>query len=104
LEYIRRTRELRYHEALYEFLGKQLEAARIDEANDAITVQVVDKAVVPERKSSPKRKLIVLVTTIIAFGLSCIWVLLTEALRRKQGDPNERARLALLLHSLKFTS
>ena len=104
LDYIRRARDLRYHEALYEFLVKQLEAARIDEANDALAVQVVDKAVVPERKSSPKRMLIVLVSAVAAFLLSCLGVLLREALRRKQQDPNERARLALLLHSLKFYS
>lgn len=104
LEYIRRARDLRYHEALYEFLVKQLEAARIDEANDAFTVQVVDRAVVAERRSSPKRMLIVLVATGAAFVLSCLGMLLLEALRRKQQDPNERARLALLRHSLKFSS
>ncbi len=104
LEYIRRARDLKYHEALYEFLGKQLEAARIDEAKDAILVQVVDKAVVPERKSGPRRTLIVLVTAAGAFLLACLAVLLTELLRRRQQDPNERARLALLRDSLKVYS
>ena len=50
LEYLRRSREVKYHEALYEFLGKQLEAARIDEGQNAILIQVVDTAVAPERK------------------------------------------------------
>ena len=54
LEYLRRAREVKYHEALYDFLGKQLEAARIDEGQNAILVQVVDKAVEPERKSGPQ--------------------------------------------------
>ena len=102
-EYVRRLRDLKYHEALYEFLGKQLEAARIDEANDALTVQVLDKAIEPEKKSSPRRMLIVLASTFAAFLLSCLGVLLVEALRRKQQDPNERTRLALLWHSLKFS-
>ena len=104
LEYIRRARDLRYHEAFYEFLGKQLEAARIDEANNAVLVQVVDPAVLPERKSSPRRALIVLVSTVIAFVLSCLGVLVVEAVRRKQQDPGERARLALLGHLLRFSS
>src|SRR5271157_4488326 len=103
-EYIRRLRDLKYHEALYEFLGKQLEAARIDEANDAVTVQVVDKAVEPERKSSPKRMVIIGATAGTAFVLVCLGVLFTEALRRKQQDPNQSARLAVLWHSLKFQS
>ena len=40
---------LECHESVYEFLSKQLEAARIDEAKDAVIVQVVDKAVEPEK-------------------------------------------------------
>ena len=101
-EYIRRARELHYHEALYEFLGKQLEAARIDEGQNAILVQVVDRAVEPERRSSPRRMVIVLVSAAIAFVLACLGVLFMEALRREQQDPSERARLALLRHSLNF--
>jgi uncharacterized protein involved in exopolysaccharide biosynthesis len=99
-EYIRRQRDLHYHEALYDFLGKQLEAARIDEAQNAILVQVVDRAVEPERKSSPKRMVIVLVSAGTAFVLACLGVLFMEALRRKQQDPSERVRLALLWRSL----
>ena len=104
LEYLRRARELKYHEALYEFLGKQLEAARIDEANDALLIQVVDKAIPPEKKSSPHRMLIVLVATVLVFLLACMGVLVMEVLRRKQQDPSEGPRLALLWHSLKFWS
>ncbi len=70
LEYLRRARDLKYHEALYEFLNKQLEAARIDEAKDAVVVQVVDKAVVPERKSGPHRTTIILLAALLAFLLT----------------------------------
>ena len=104
MEYLRRARDLKYHEALYEFLGKQLEAARIDEGQNAILVQVVDQAVEPEKKSSPRRMLIVLMSTGTAFVLACLGVLFLEALRRKQQDPNERARLAVLRHSIRFSS
>jgi tyrosine-protein kinase Etk/Wzc len=103
LEYLRRSREVKYHEALYDFLGKQLEAARIDEGQNAILVQVVDTAVPPERKSGPKRLLLVLVPTLAAFVVTCLAVLLMEALRRKYQDPNEVARLAMLRESLKLS-
>lgn len=103
LEYLRRSREVKYHEALYEFLGKQLEAARIDEGQNAILVQVVDKAVAPERKSGPRRLLIVPVSTAAAFLIACLAVLLTEALRRRYRDPNEAERLARLRESLKLS-
>ena len=97
LDYVRRARDLKYHEALYEFLGKQLEAARIDEAKAAVVVQVVDKAMVPERKSGPHRILIVLLTATVAFLLSCLWVFVREALRRKQQDPHEKGLAWVLL-------
>lgn len=96
LEYLQAARELKYHEALYDFLGRQLEAARIDEAKNAVLVQVVDRAVEPERKSSPRRLLIVCVVLVLAFLLSCFGVLVRESIRRKQQDPVEAARLAQL--------
>ena len=99
--HLRAARELKYHETLYDFLAKQLEAARIDEAKDAVMVQVVDRAVEPERKSSPKRMLIVAVAAIASFLLSCLGVLLWEAIRRKRQDPNEGARIAQLQHYLR---
>ncbi len=101
LEYLRRARDLKYHESLYEFLGKQLEAARIDEAKEAVVVQVLDKAVEPERKSGPRRLLIVLVSAFAAFVVMCLWVLLAEGWRRKAQDPREHLRLAELRASFK---
>jgi len=95
---------LKYHESLYDFLAKQLEAARIDEAKDAVMVQVVDRAVEPERKSSPKRMLIVAVAAIASFLLSCLGVLIWEAIRRKRQDPDEGARIAQLQHYLRNSS
>jgi uncharacterized protein involved in exopolysaccharide biosynthesis len=102
LEYLRRARDLKYHEALYEFLGKQLEAARIDEAKDAVVVQVVDKAVAPERKSGPHRITTILLCALVAFLLTCAGILIAESLkRRREQDPQLRARLALLEHYLR---
>ena len=102
LEYFRRARDMKYHETLYELLNKQLEAARIDEAKDAVVVQVVDRAVEPEKKSAPARVLIVLIVAVAAFLLSCVGVLVSEILRRKKEDPYERARLSLLNEALRW--
>jgi tyrosine-protein kinase Etk/Wzc len=35
LEYVRKEREVKYHEALFDMLSRQYEAARLDEARDA---------------------------------------------------------------------
>ncbi len=101
VEYLRVARDLRYHESLYDFLARQLEAARIDEAKDAVVVQVVDRAVEPEKKSGPHRLLIVAITAVVAFLLICFAILVREAIRRKQQDPVEAARLAQLNHYLR---
>ena len=101
LEYLRAARELKYHETLYDFLGKQLEAARIDESKNAIMVQVVDKAVEPERKSSPKRLLIIVLTAISAFLASCLYILVWETILRVRKDPANDARIAQLQHYLR---
>jgi len=93
-EYLRLARELKYHESLYDFLSRQLEAARIDEAKNAVLVQVVDHAVEPERKSGPKRLLIVAVTALLSFVVICFAILVRESIRRKKQDPVEAARLA----------
>lgn len=66
LEYTRRLREVKYRETLYELLAKQYEAARIDEAKEAPIIQIVDRAVIPDKKSAPKRSVYVILG--ILFG------------------------------------
>src|SRR6202012_2351260 len=44
LEYVRKEREVKYHEALFEALSRQYEAARLDAAHDAPVLQVLDSA------------------------------------------------------------
>ena len=71
LEYIRRVREVKYREAVFEMLAKQLEAARLDEAKNAALIQVLDRAEIPDRKSGPNRSLITLLAA--SRGLSPHW-------------------------------
>src|SRR3989475_6097041 len=66
LDNLSRLRDVKYYEFLYELLAKQYELAKIDEAKDATIIQVMDKAIEPDRKSKPKRALIVVFTFLIA--------------------------------------
>ena len=77
-EYLRKLRQLKYNETLYELLVKQYELAKLDEARDAVVIQVMDRAVPPERKSRPKRALIVLMTMATGFTLMLFIILLRE--------------------------
>ncbi len=78
---VRLLRELRYQEALQELLARQTEAARLDEARDTSLIQVLDTAVEPDRKSSPGRAVITLVSSFVVFGLMCIGIFIYRQLR-----------------------
>ncbi len=53
-------RELKMQEALLESYGRQLAAARFDEAREGPLVQVVDEALPPKLRSAPQRQKMVL--------------------------------------------
>ncbi|HEY1203925.1 MAG: Wzz/FepE/Etk N-terminal domain-containing protein [Bryobacteraceae bacterium] len=78
LEYLRKMRDFKYQETLFELLAKQYESARIDEAREAPLVQVVDSAVAPDRKSWPPRTLFVLVGGLLALIAASLFVLLQD--------------------------
>lgn len=96
LEYLRKFRDVKYHEAMFEVLAKQFEAAKIDEANDAALVQVVDAAVPPDRKSKPKRALIVVVASVLAGFVGAGLAFVLETGHRARNDPLLAAQLATL--------
>jgi uncharacterized protein involved in exopolysaccharide biosynthesis len=81
LDYVRKEREVKYHEALFDMLSRQYEAARLDEARDAPVLQVLDSASYPDMKSSPKRSYIMLGGLILGFLASSFWVLSREPLK-----------------------
>jgi len=92
---IRRLRDMKYYETLFELLAKQYELARVDEARDASIIQVLDKAVPPDRKSGPKRSLIVVLAALATGFLAVIGVFLKEANDNARNLPEQAERLAL---------
>jgi capsule polysaccharide export protein KpsE/RkpR len=81
LEYVRKEREVKYHEALFDMLSRQYEAARLDEARDAPVLQVLDPASYPDMKSGPKRSYYMLGGLLLGFLASSVWVLTRERIR-----------------------
>jgi tyrosine-protein kinase Etk/Wzc len=96
LEYVRRLREVKYSEAVFELLSKHLEAARIDEARNGAAIQVIDRAEIPDRKNGPNRLLIALLGWLAGCSGSLLWVLANDVLARANSDPDTHARLARL--------
>ena len=83
LDYARRLREVRYHEALYELMARQYEVARIDEARESPVIQVVDQAVPPEKKSAPRRSYYLIIGLFLGAVAGMVLALSLEATREK---------------------
>lgn len=100
-EYLSRLRDFRYQEALFELLNKQLESARLDEAREGAVVQVVDTAVPPEYKSSPKKAQIAVFTTLATGILLLLAIFIREGLRNARNDHESAIKLARIASGLR---
>lgn len=104
LEYVRRLRDVKYYEAIFEVLARQLELAKLDEAREGGFIQVVDPAVPPEQRAFPKRGLFTLAGIAVGFTFGIMVALLQGALVRMQGNPATKDKLDLLRRSLWISS
>lgn len=96
LEYVRIARDVKSREMLLGAMAQQVAAATIDAAKDTAIIQVVDKALPPEKKSKPKRALIVLLTTLLALFIGILWAFFKEAAERARQTPGQTERINLL--------
>jgi uncharacterized protein involved in exopolysaccharide biosynthesis len=87
LENVKVLRDVKYYQMLYELLAKQYEAARLDEAKDPPIIQVLDPAAEPERRAKPKRTVIVLMSTAMAFFFAIGLAFFAETKRRLLEEP-----------------
>jgi uncharacterized protein involved in exopolysaccharide biosynthesis len=83
-DYFRRAK---VQEIVYETLTKQYEVAKVEEAKELPSIRVMDPANLPERKSWPPRKLVVLIGTFLFLIAGSIWVIVSD--RWQQLDPQD---------------
>jgi tyrosine-protein kinase Etk/Wzc len=96
LEYVRKVRDVKYNEAVFEVLAKQLELAKIDEAKEGGFLQIVNPAFTPEHRSFPKRMWITLGAAAFGLSLGIVFVLLEMRLAQMRANPAAAEQLALL--------
>lgn len=89
LEYSRKLRELKSQEAIFEQLTKQYEVAKLNEAKDSSAFQVLDEAVIPFKKSKPRRAQIVILSTAVALFVSVLIISLQEYFARLSEEDKE---------------
>ncbi|HVC90953.1 MAG TPA: Wzz/FepE/Etk N-terminal domain-containing protein [Acidobacteriaceae bacterium] len=100
LEYIRKLRDVKYYETIFDILARQFEVAKLDEAKEGALIQVVDPAIPPDKRSFPKRALIVIGATAVGFFIGIFVALFQAGLQRSKADPETCARLASLKSTL----
>jgi capsule polysaccharide export protein KpsE/RkpR len=83
-------RRVKIQETVYELLNQQYEMARIQEAKEIPTVNVIDPANVPEKKSFPPRLLIIALLTSLALAASIAWIVWEERLEQLDADDPRR--------------
>ena len=97
LDYIRKLRDVKYFETIFDILAKQFEVpAKLDEARQDTLIQVVDPAVPPEKHSFPKRALIIAGSTAVGFLFALFVALFGAALERMRNDPEAKRKLHAL--------
>ncbi len=84
LEQVRKLRDLKYHETLFELLSKQYEAARLDESRQAQVIQIIDRAVPPDKRSWPPRVLLILGGGLLALSGAVFFALYRDSQTRER--------------------
>jgi tyrosine-protein kinase Etk/Wzc len=100
LEYVRKTRDVKYQEAIFEILARQFESAKLDEAREGNLLQIIDPARLPDHRAGPKRAFII-VGFLTAGVFGCLgFLLLQMAYQQKLKDPLIAERVSLLRNSV----
>jgi tyrosine-protein kinase Etk/Wzc len=97
LQYLRKERDVKYYETIYELLARQFEVAKLDEAKEGSVIQVVDPALPPDRKSFPSRGLITIAAIFLGFLFAVSLVLVQNSLNRMRRNPETSEKINFLL-------
>jgi len=81
VELVRLKREVEIQNTLFVFLTQQYEEAKIKEAKDTPTVQILDYPQIPYLKSAPKRVLILIICLFISTFVNILFILYRSGLK-----------------------
>ena len=92
-EYLEKYRDWKFQEVLYNTLLRLYETARLDQSYSPVVIQVLDRAEMPEYRSKPKRKMIVVLATFLGFFLAVFLAFVAEAWKRAAEDPEQAEKV-----------
>lgn len=96
LEYVRRVRDVKYYDTIFNILAQQFELAKLDEAKEGALIQVVDTANPPDKRSFPKRTLIIILATFVGFMFGIFRAFWQASIQQMKQDPETSSKLTLL--------
>ncbi|MFN2572494.1 MAG: Wzz/FepE/Etk N-terminal domain-containing protein [Gemmatimonadales bacterium] len=88
-EEARLRRRVEMGQQVYGSLKREYETARIDEVNDTPVITVIDRAIPPQERSGPRRKLLVILVTALAVTIAALWAFGAEYAARARRDTQE---------------
>lgn len=91
MEFLRLQRNLKVKEKVYAVLVEQYEMAKITEAEEGSQFEVIDQPRIPERKSKPKRAIMVILAGLSAGVLAVFGAFLKEFLKRRKEQEAKEA-------------
>jgi tyrosine-protein kinase Etk/Wzc len=97
LELANLLRDVKVQETVWQLLNQQFYQAKIQEARDTPTIQILDEAVPPEMRSKPKRKLLILIGSFLALLFSMFFVFAAEFLERLKTDKSSSGKMEEML-------
>lgn len=92
-DYLRKYRNVAYYQSIVNVLAQQYELAKLDEAKQGALIQVVDPAIPPDHKSSPKRGLILVASLLVGIFFGILFALLAEGWEALKNDPENSAKI-----------
>ena len=95
-------RNMKVQESILDSLVKQYEFAKVDESKDAPIVQVVDIATPPERRTSPKRTAMVLLSAMTGLLLGIVLAFARNMYLNAQKNPEDREKFQTLFQAWKL--
>ena len=93
---------LRMQEEIYRVLKKEYETVRIEESKNLKNFQILEPAMVPERRDSPRRSIICMVVTLSVFFLAIFWAFIKEYIERVGRHPVESEKLNTIKQMIKI--
>jgi uncharacterized protein involved in exopolysaccharide biosynthesis len=96
LEYVRRYRDVKYYETIFDLIARQYEIAKVDEAKQGAIIQIVDHATVPDHRSFPSKLIFTLVGIFLGLFIGIAYILAKEGFVRLAHNPAESERVQAL--------